>query len=280
MRDALRSSVSRLLGVDVTTAAVRVVWRLQMHCDRPVFRTRLGFTSHPLSVIELRALHLWMMHVRLRDEPEPAPTAGSPTPANASVIPSSFVDSLFQVFWERQTQLVPDAPASRMRDMQEYAYGAFHALDHSLLALLRAQAEAEQQQSGGAVAPGGGSKLKSGEFQPGLSIQDLEQGADVLLLSSLWKNTLLGDRTLHPLVVASLLRYVSATLAKLYATPVDIVWKGNFEWIQPETSAADTPVDDAQKQAYFEMLDRQVNPVAAASNQAAEAAKAAADTSP
>lgn len=280
VRETLRSSVRRLLGMDVITAAVRVVSKLQLHCDHRAFRSQLGFTTHPLSVIELRALHLWLLHVRLRDEPAPSSAASGSSSSAAddasSVIPASYVESLFKVFWDRQVLLFgQDIAPTRMREMQEYAYGAFHALDHSLLALLRAQAEAEQT---GSVAGSGSHKLKSAEFQPGLSMHDLSQGADVLLLSSLWKNTLLGDRRLHPLVVASLLRYVSATLARLYATPADLVWKGKFEWIEPETSSSNDAeaMDEQQKQAYFDMLLSQANPVAALQASAAAPAVPAA----
>lgn len=266
--EGLFAALKKRFGVGVFTQAHQLLIALQQQATSPDWYTQCGLQRSALSQLQLEALHLWLLHTRLR-----------------SFESESLVKALFDQFWAAQRETIgqtpprdtrqspaatssPDtchpthttdsaAPAasvpprvssSLMPDIAQMVYGMWLAMDLAILPAMRQRDEANDQAVDLATLP-------SAVFDhPNFD----EEAPNRHLLGAIWRNLYAADLTLHPRHVGHLADYVLQTIEHLYdQSDVDLV-NGTFTWLAPPIGGLYEDAWSAEErralQVYFQHL--------------------------
>lgn len=259
-RKGLAARLLQLMGLDTYLPARHLLASLDRHCHEAAFERFCGFRpTQPLSRVQLRALHLWMLHVRLR-------SAGADGSGPEALSPA-MLTTLFELFWQEQRPLFPSA--RNLAGIHQKVYGTWLALDRGLLALLHAQAEAEQRahaRPGAAALPPqpidvhsaafGGTGIFPMGVPASASASVLDATSDSLLLAVLWRRVYLEDAQLNPHNLARLLHYCDQTLQMLHNTPAATIVAAKFSWLPPPSEPLPdlTPQEQESAENYYKLL--------------------------
>lgn len=211
-------------GFEITAQADALLLSLEQQARRDDW-LHVGIVNPSVqSRVQLDALHLWLIHVRLRSESE-----------STDVSSHKFIRVLFDRFWSEQRAFmsgesdgVSHVPANMslkqaMRQLVEIIYGGWIAMDHALLPLMQQRQLEEQITSARDTAA-------SGAFE---SPRFSSDAADLPMLGALWRNTFLSDRDLDPAHLTQMVDYIVRTLEHLYRYSARDIVSSKFEWVDP-----------------------------------------------
>jgi len=133
----LISKLINMLGMGQVARLLQLVQMINAHCSDPRWHSLCGIDSSALGVLHLRALHMWLLHVRLR----------SPAPDGSEVAQDMMRPSvrrrLFETFWASCSPLFHSN--RELADMVPSVNKGWNQLDAALATLLHARADAEEK---------------------------------------------------------------------------------------------------------------------------------------
>lgn len=253
--DSVLTWISQQFGLDTMEQTQTIISSIQAQANRPewirsrrttnknVATATCGLSDSFTSNVQLQALHLWLIHVRLRSED--------------GDLSRRFTRVLFDLFWStnrrlmlgnRSAGLPSHLPAGEtidgmMTQLTEVIYGLWVALDRGLIPVM------EQRESVGEVAHAN-SSAAFGHLYFRIDAPDAE------MLGALWRNTYLADTTLPPRHLPLLLSYLLQTIDHLYRIQTSDLLDGKFTWLDPPVLPWQ-PIPDVQRQRieeYYQFL--------------------------
>jgi hypothetical protein len=246
------SRLARMMGVGKDQPLLHLVQSLHAHSSDPAWQARCGFANTPFSKLQLRALHLWLLHVRLR-----SPNALDGASANVAEWNSpSSLRRLFELFWAQMSSLFP-AQHELLQAHGSVLVG-WRKFDEAIVALLQATEQAEEDARSKAHAEGRpppsplSVKLPSAQF----GAEGTFSAPDRALLGALWWHTFRADPALNPHHLERLLRYTVDSIVALQSMPAEQVAAGKFQWLPPPAGEVQplTPREEQMVSAYYNML--------------------------
>ena len=266
--------IKRRFGIEQSQQTQFLIRSIQMQSHRPEwFHTdqptlSCGFYPTMMAHIQLEALHLWLLHVRLRGED------------SESQFGRKFIRILFDLFWAEQRHrllggastatsdpkegsassmsrghLIPSGsrPNDFLLELTETLYGGWIALDHALGPVMADRDKELDAEADEVIA-----------YQPSSAAFNAKAydpaAPDAHMLGALWRNTYSSDSHLHPTHLTRLQQYVIRTIEHLYRFTALELANGEFKWLTPP-GQIDPVLTGADEESIQQFYSRLATPV-------------------